>query len=57
MVEKIIEGVGSSPTSWEEAAIVKTEESVKDICGINVVALKAVLENRSIKEYCTNIKI
>jgi len=60
MVVKIIELVGSSPTSWEDAtkeAVAKANESVKDIRGVDVVAHTAVVKDGKITEYRANVKI
>ncbi|HEY4680805.1 MAG TPA: dodecin family protein [Nitrosarchaeum sp.] len=60
MVVKVIELIGSSPMSWEEAtktAITKAGESLKNIHSVDVLGFKAVVENGKIKEYRTNVKI
>jgi len=60
MVLKIIELVGSSPQSWEEAtkeAVSKAQESVKDIRGVDLIAQTAVVKNGQITEYRANVKI
>jgi len=60
MVVKIIELVGSSPNSWEDAtkeAVTKAQESVKDIRGVDAVGFTAIVKNGSIAEYHTNVKI
>lgn len=60
MVVKIIELVGSSPQSWEEAtkeAVTKAQESVKDIRGVDAVGFTAVVKDGKITEYRANVKI
>lgn len=60
MVVKVIELVGSSTKSWEDAtkeAVAKAQESVKDIVGVDVMAQTAVVKNGSITEYRANVKI
>ena len=60
MVVKVIELVGSSPKSWEDAtkeAVAKAQESVKDIVGVDVMAQTAVVKNGNITEYRANVKI
>ncbi|MFQ5440354.1 MAG: dodecin family protein [Nitrosopumilaceae archaeon] len=60
MVVKIIELVGASPTSWEEAtknAVTKAQESVKDIKGVDAVGFTAVVKDGGITEYHANVKI
>ena len=52
MVVKVIELIGSSPMSWEEAtktAITKAGESLKNIHSVDVLGFKAVVENGKIK--------
>jgi flavin-binding protein dodecin len=60
MVVKIIELVGTSPQSWEDAtkeAVKKAQESVKDIRGVDAVGFTAVVKDGNIAEYHTNVKI
>ena len=60
MVVKIIELVGSSPQSWEDAtkeAVTKAQESVKDIRGVDAVGFTAVVKDGKVTEYHTNVKI
>lgn len=57
---KIIELIGSSPNSWEEAAqngLAKAAETIKGIKGIDAVSFTAKVENNKIVEYHTNMKI
>jgi flavin-binding protein dodecin len=60
MVVKIIELVGSSPNSWEDAtkeAVAKAHESLKDIHGVDVVGYTAVVKDGQITAYRANVKI
>jgi len=60
MVVKIIELVGSSPNSWEDAtkeAVAKAHESLKDIHGVDVVGHTAVVKDGKITAYRANVKI
>lgn len=57
---KIIELVGTSKKSWEDAvqeAIDKTAKSIHNIHGAHVVSFKAKVENGRISEYRANVKI
>ena len=59
-VVKIIELVGSSPNSWEEATSNAVKEAAKTIRNIKGVALKrctAKVEKNKIVEYRANIKV
>ncbi len=57
---KIIELIGASPNSWEEAAqnaLAEAGETVKGIKGIHAIDFTAVVKDNKIVEYRTNIKI
>lgn len=59
-VIKVIELVGISPTSWEDAvrnAINEASETVRDISGLKVINQTATVKNGAITEYRTNVKI
>jgi flavin-binding protein dodecin len=59
-VVKVIELIGSSPKSWEEAASNAVSEAAKTIRNIKAVYLKectAKVENNRIVEYRSNVKI
>ena len=59
-VLKIIELVGTSPNSWEEAtsnAVKKAAETVRDIVGGDVVAQNVVVKNGDITEYRVDVKV
>ena len=57
---KIIELIGSSPNSWEEAAqnaLAEAVETVKGVKGVHAVNFTAKVEGNKIVEYHTNVKI
>ncbi len=57
---KVIEILGSSPNSWEEAAkqiVAGAAKSVKRIRSLYVNELSAVVENNKIVEYRMNGKL
>ena len=59
-VVKIIELVGSSPKSWEEAAqnaIQTASKSIRGIIGIDVINFTAKVKEGKISEYKANVKI
>lgn len=59
-VVKVIELIGSSPSSWEEAArnaVAKAAETVRHIVGVEVVGQTAVVEDGRITEYRANMKV
>ena len=59
-VYKIIELVGSSATSWEEAvknAVAKAAKTLRDIRICEVVKLDAKIENGNITAYRARIKL
>ena len=59
-VYKIIELVGSSPVSWEEAAknaIAKASESLRDLRIAEVSAMDIHLEDGKIEFYRTKVKL
>jgi len=59
-VVKIVELIGSSPKSWQEATEVALKEAaktVKNIKGIHVKRCTAKVENNKIVEYRTVIKV
>ena len=60
MVVDIIELVGTSPNSWEDAtkeAVSKANETVREIRGVDVVGHTAVVKNGVISEFHANVKI
>jgi len=59
-IVKLIELVGTSPTSWEDAArsaVAEAAETVRNITGLNVVNQTAVVKDGVITEYRANVKI
>ncbi len=59
-VAKVIELIGSSPKSWEDAAknaLAEAEKTVKNIKGLYVKSCKAKIANNKIVEYRTVVKI
>ena len=59
-VVKIVELIGSSPNSWEEAAgnaVKAAAKTVRNIKGVHVKRCTAKVENNKIVEYRTVVKI
>ena len=58
-VAKVVEMVGSSPNNWEEALRNVIEEAKKlgDVRGVDVLSIKAVIREGTIKEWRTVVKI
>jgi flavin-binding protein dodecin len=59
-VLKVIELVGTSPTSWEEAtknAVDKAAESLRGITGANVMRQNVVVKDGKITEYRVDVKV
>jgi len=59
-VLKVIELVGTSPNSWEEAtknAVDKAAETVRGIVGADVVGQNVVVKNGAITEYRIDVKV
>jgi len=59
-VYKIIELVGTSPTSWEEAAksvIDRANESLRDLRVAEVIKLDMRLENGQVVEYRARVSL
>lgn len=59
-VIKVIELIGSSPKSWEEAAqnaIQVASKTVRGITGIDVIHFTAKVKDGKIAEYKANVKI
>ena len=57
---KVIELIGTSSQSWEDAAnsaVKEAQETIKGITGLEVVAQTAKVENGVIAEYRTNVKV
>ena len=59
-VLKVIELVGTSPNSWEEAtanAISKAAESLRGIAGADVVGQNVVVKDGKVVEYRVDVKV
>lgn len=59
-VLKVIELVGTSPNSWEEAtanAINKAAESLRGIAGADVVGQNVVVKDSKVTEYRVDVKV
>jgi flavin-binding protein dodecin len=59
-VLKVIELVGTSPNSWEEAtenAIDKAAETLRHIAGADVVGQNVVVKDGDIVEYRVDVKV
>ncbi len=59
-VLKVIELVGTSPHSWEEAtenAVNKAAETLRGIVGADVVGQNVVIEDGKITEYRVDVKV
>ena len=59
-VIKVVELVGISPDSWEDAARSAVEEAAKtirDISGLDVMNQTAIVKDGVITEYRANIKV
>ncbi|MGQ9493038.1 MAG: dodecin family protein [Anaerolineae bacterium] len=59
-VIKVIELVGNSKVSWEDAAknaVAEAAKTIHDITGVDVVGQTAVVENGVITEYRADVKI
>lgn len=59
-VIKVIEAIGTSEKSWEDAvshAVEEAGKTVRNITGVDVLSFKAEIENGKIKTYKANVKI
>lgn len=59
-VLKVIELVGTSPNSWEEAAknaVNKAAETLRGIVGADVVRQNVVVKDGAITEYRVDVKV
>lgn len=57
---KVIELIGTSKQSWEDAAsnaAKEAQETIKGISGLELVGQTARIENGAITEYRSNVKI
>ena len=59
-IVKLVELIGSSPISWEDAArnaVAEASETVRDITGLHIVNQTATVKDGEIVEYRANVKI
>ncbi len=59
-VAKVIELVGSSPNSFDDAvqnAVAEAAKTVKGITGVDVVGLTAKVEGGKLSEFRANVKV
>lgn len=59
-VVKVVELVGTSAESWQDAAqaaVKEASESLRQITGVDVVNQTATVENGEIKEYRTTLNV
>lgn len=59
-VAKVVELIGSSPNSWEEAtanAIEAASRTIRNITGVDVKRCTAKVENNRIVEYRADVKV
>jgi flavin-binding protein dodecin len=59
-VAKVVELIGSSPTSWEEAAANAVEaagQTIRNITGVDVMHCTAKVKDNRIVEYRADVKI
>ena len=59
-VVKIVELIGSSPNSWEEAtgnAVKEAAKTIRNIKGVDVIHCTAKVEKNKIVDYRANVKI
>lgn len=59
-VAKIIELVGCSERSWEDAvqeAVERASKTIRNIRGVDILGQKAVIKNGKIVEYRVNLKL
>ena len=59
-VVKMIELLGTSPMSWEEAArnaVTEAAKTLQNITGLHVISQTAVVEGGVITEYRADVKI
>jgi len=59
-VIKVVELVGTSPASWEDAAknaVDEASETVRDIRGLDVMNQTAIVKDGVITEFRANVKI
>jgi hypothetical protein len=60
MTSKVIELVGTSPSSWQEAAasaLASAAKTLRDVTWMEVIGWSAKIENQKIAEYRATIKL
>jgi hypothetical protein len=59
-VVKVIELIGASPNSWEEAtqnAVAKAAKTVRNIVGVELISQTAVVEDGRITQYRSDVRL
>lgn len=59
-VAKIVELVGCSDKSWEDAvqeAVTRASKTIRNIRGVDIIGQKAVVKDGRIVEYRVNLKL
>ncbi|HHV62183.1 MAG TPA: dodecin domain-containing protein [Firmicutes bacterium] len=59
-VVKVIELLGESPTSWDDAvrsAVREASKTVRNISGVEVTNMTASVENGNITKYKANVQV
>lgn len=59
-VVKVVELVGESPTSWDEAvrdAVSSAAKTIRNLTGVEVLNWTADIDSGSIKSYRANVKV
>lgn len=59
-VVKVVEAIGGSPKSWEDAvneALKRTAKNIRNIKSVDIVGMTAKVKDGKISEYRANIKI
>ena len=60
MTVKILELIGTSPKSFEDAildGVKRTAKTIRGITGVDVIGQTAVVENNKVTEFRVNMKI
>jgi flavin-binding protein dodecin len=60
VVVKVVELIGTSPNSWEDAvagALKRASKTIRGITGVDVVSFNGVVRGGKIVEYRANVKI
>lgn len=59
-IAKVIEVMGSSEKSWEDAvenALKETSKTIENIVGVDIIGYSATVKNNKIVEYKADVKI